>query len=430
MKRSTLSLILVLSMTFVTYSHVVHAECNVNGTPGNVGGDGNDTIVCDSAPTTSTVEGVTGGAGSDMITLETGATIAVIAGDAGSYPYGLAGGANGSAAPDTIVVAGTTGMVFGDYTNDFNGADDNITVTSTGHVSMVAGDSVGAVAYNISPQVGDDTIVIDAGAVVDYGVYGDNSFEIQDSATGGNDTITVNGTVVRDVDGQVGNDNITIGGSVGGTVNGGLGDDKVILNDGANGGADNNLVVTGGEGNDTLTFAFTITSEADYNALASIIAANTPSGSISINGQTITWANFEQLVNALIANFGVGSQVTFRDNRINQDDAGASALPYCTGSGVQVWGVNPSTAQGFEAFTVSLEQIQAALAEAQTGNTNVEIATTSTQLIDAQTGNPITIAGIALAATPDGKLVVTAPDIGDTSKTYQFSFDASICGIS
>jgi hypothetical protein len=341
----------------------------------------------------------------------------------------MGAGVEGSAAPDTIIVAGTTGTVMGDYTNDINGADDTITITSTGHVGSVIGDSVGAIAFAVTPEVGDDTITVDAGAVVGS-IYGDNSGQTHITAVGGNDNITVNGTVAHDIQGEVGNDTITVGGTVGGTIDGGLGNDSVILKDGANGGADNNLVVKGSEGNDTLTFAFTITSEADYNALASIIAANTPGGSISINGQTITWANFEQLVNALIANFGVGSQVTFKDNRINQDDAGASALPYCTGSGVQVWGVNPATAQGFEAFTVSNEQIQAALAEAHTGNTNVEIATTSTQLIDVQTGNSTPIAGIALAATPDGKLVITAPDIGDASKTYQFSFDAGVCGTS
>lgn len=411
MKRTTLSLIFALSVTFLTYGHSVKAGCNSTPSP-----DGNDTYVCTGdnltdGPSGPAPLGLGGGGGSDTIIVEEGANVVEVAGDGQGQLGGVTHSPN-SSAPDTIIIAGNVGHVYGDLGN-FNGANDTITITSTGHVGNISGDIEEAPAG--PPQhMGNDTITVDAGAVVNSNVDGDGfkGYPMYDTS-GGGDNITINGSVGGDVNGQLGNDTITVGGTVGGTVDGGVGDDKITLNKNANGGADNNLAVNGGDGNDTLTFAFTITSEDDYNALASLISANTSSGSITINGQTITWSNFEQLINALIANFGVGSRVTFKDNRINQSDAGASALAYCTGSGVQVLGVNPTTAQGSEAFTVTTAQIQAALAEAKSTASNVEITTA---------------AGITLAATPDGKLVVTAPDISDASKIYQFSFDTKLCG--
>jgi hypothetical protein len=417
MKRFALPSIMILFLTFLTYSHAVRAECIVNGgMAANTGTQGDDTIICDDTSPNSSVGGT---GGSDTIIIEAGATVWDIAGD-GRVVSGqvIPGDADVSvvSAPDTIIVAGNANNVYGDLDALFGGGDDNITITSTGHVSNVSGDSKWPIAA-LAPQMGNDTITIEAGAVVDNDVNGDTKgSDLEDQGViPGNDTITVNGTVGGNVYGQPGDDTIIIGGTVGGTVDGGDGNDSVTLNEGANGGEDNNLVVNGGNDNDTLTFAFTITSEDDYNALANLIAANSPSGSITINGQTITWSNFEQLINALIANFGVGSEVTVKDNRLNGSDAGASALAYCTGSGVQVLGVDPTTAQGNEAFTVSTAQIQTALSEAQSTNTSIEITNAE---------------GINLVITPDGKLVVTAPDISDASKTYQFSFEASVCGIS
>lgn len=415
MKRTTLILIVIALCAFGTHLLFVRAECTTNGTPGNEGTPGSDTIVCDSTPTTP-IEAVGGQGGDDTIIINVGSTVDTVGGDARANGEILSAGdssVSGPSGSDNIIVNGNVGLVMGDFNLDLGGANDTITIGSTGHVSLVSGDSVGAIAIVATPEVGDDTIVIDAGAVVDYDVSGDDYGLMQDNAVGGNDTIIVNGTVGHDVNGQVGNDNITIGGTVQGTVDGGLGNDTVTLKDGANGGSDGELIVTGNTGTDKLVFGFTITSEADYNALAALIASNAPNGSITINGQIITWSNFEELVNALIANFGIGSNLTFKDNRLNQNDAGASALVYCSADGFHVLRVDSFTAFGSQAFTVNTAEVEAALAQAADQSQTVEV----------KSG-----AGITLLASPDGKLTVVAPDISDASKTYQFTFEKSVCG--
>ncbi len=415
MKRTTLILIVIALCAFGTHLLFVRAECTINGTPGNEGTPGNDTIVCDSTPTTPK-EAVGAQGGDDTIVIDVGSTVVYVGGDARAHEDTLVAGDSSISGPsgsDNIVVNGNVlGMVMGDYNQDLGGANDTITVGSTGHASGVSGDSYGAVAIVATPEVGDDTIVIDTGAVIDYDVSGDDYGLMHDNAVGGNDTIIINGTVAHDVNGQVGNDNITIGGTVGRTVDGGLGNDTITLNEGANGGSDGELIVTGNDGTDKLVFGFIINSEEDYNALATLIASNAPNGSITINGQIITWSNFEELVNALIANFGLGSKLTFKDNRLNQTDAGASALVYCSADGFHVLRVDSVTAYGSQAFTVDTAQVEAALAKAVDQSETVEV----------KSG-----AGITLLVSPDGKLTVIAPDISDASKTYQFTFETTVC---
>ncbi len=416
MKRTMIFVIVIMLFIFGTHLLFVQAACTANGTPGSYPTTGNDTIICDDTATVPP-ELVGGQGGNDTIVVEVGSKVEEVAddgrADSGGMSAGGVPGLSGVAGSDTIMVSGTViGGVYGDLNNDLGGENDTIIVTSTGHVGTVAGDSMGEMANALSPDVGDDTIVINAGAVVDHDVVGDNSTRISDAATGGNDRIIVKGTVGGDVLGQVGNDNITIGGTVQGTVDGGLGNDTVTLISGANGGSDSELAVNGGTGRDKLIFGFTITSEEDYNALATLIASNAPSGSIIINGQTITRSNFEELVNALIANFGLGSKLTFKDNRLNQSDAAASALVYCRADGFQVFYVDPTTAQGSQAFTVSSAQIEEALAKSVDQSETVEI----------KSG-----AGVTLQASPDGQLSVLAPDISDASKTYQFTFETSVC---
>ena len=76
----------------------------------------------------------------------------------------------------------------------------------------------------------------------------------------------------------------------------GAGNDSVTL---AGDAPEVNGTIDGGADNDTLTFAFDVAA-ADYAALSSQIAlANAASGSLSYNGQTYFWANFETLVNML-----------------------------------------------------------------------------------------------------------------------------------
>lgn len=414
MKRTFIIAATLLLGTFLSHALMVTAECNVNGTPGFDGTTGNDTITCDDVPVTGGIpEGVGGQGGSDTIIIEEGSSVSDIGGDAIGQLGGIGSGDPSVTSPasDTIIVNGTANGVYGDFSSDYSGADDSIIIGATGEVNNVAGDGIGQMFYNPTNQLGNDTIIIETGAVVNTVVSGDD-FLGTSMGVGGNDNITINGTA-GSVEGYIGNDTITIGGTVNGEVNGGVGDDTVTLNEGATGGTDGTLLLNGDEGNDTLVFGFTINSEDDYNALAALIAANTPNGSITINGQTITWSSFEQLVNALIANFSLGSTLTFKDNRINNTDAGASALAYCSPTGLSIYHVNPVTGSGSEAFVVSTAQIQAALTEAAAQSATVEIVSGS---------------GITLFATPDGQFSLVAPDIGDAAKTYQFAFEATICG--
>ncbi len=414
MKRIFIIVITVLLGIFAGQTLIAVAECNVNGTPGYDGTSGNDTITCDSVPVAGLLEGVGGQGGSDTIIIEEGSTVSYVGGDAVGQPDSISSGDPAVMPPpasDTIIVNGTVNAVFGDFSAHYSGADDTIIIGVTGNVNEVVGDGA-AIPYLVNLQGGNDLIIIDG--VVNNNVSGDNLSDLYgELGVGGNDTIIINGTVGGNVEGYIGNDTITLNGTVNGSVNGGYGNDTIVVNDGANGGADGTLLLNGDAGNDTLVFGFTINSEDDYNALAALIASGAANGSITINGQTITWSSFEQLVNALIANFSVGSKLTFKDNRINGTDAGASALAYCSANGFSIYHIDPVTGSGSEAFVVSSTQIKAAVAEAAAQAATVEV----------RSGK-----GITLFASPDGQLSLVAPDIADAAKTYQFAFEATICG--
>jgi hypothetical protein len=108
--------------------------------------------------------------------------------------------------------------------------------------------------------------------------------------------------------------------------------------------------------------------------------------------------------------------VAFTDHRLNSsvDQQGAPVALYCAGDGsVEVWDIDPDTAQGALAFLVPAVQITDGLSRAAAGDGSVKIAEGM---------------GDSLWATPEGGLVVVGPDMREPGKTYQFDFAADTCG--
>lgn len=197
---------------------------------------------------------------------------------------GSVGYVTGAEGNDTIVNNGTV-----DYT--FEGGDGNDTLINNGvsNTTITGDNSEGA-------GTGND-VIINNGLAVEN-IVGDSEFE--DSS--GNDTIIntgqVNGTIYGDSEtaNGTGNDTIVNSGTVGGGIDAGGGNDAVVLQ---NFGTVNGMV-DGGAGFDTLQFDI---SSADYDQLLEwadqIFAANPNGGTITLNGVTYTWVNFEELVQLL-----------------------------------------------------------------------------------------------------------------------------------
>jgi hypothetical protein len=220
-------------------------------------GLGDDTYVQDAGVTSENVYGdaledgivSTGNGGDDTLTIN-----GDVDAGGGSVAQVLGDGVTGNGGDDTIIVNGFVDhAVLGDGAGG-NGGDDTIVIN--GDVNgNVLGDQAGG-------DGGDDVIVIN-GIVV--GVFGDSA-----GGTDGNDYIEVNGEVTAFLRGDGGND----------TVN--LGDNAIV-----------GAVMDGGAGTDTLSFD--AISQSDLDALG----LDPAGGSITINGETYNWLNFEQLLGLL-----------------------------------------------------------------------------------------------------------------------------------
>jgi hypothetical protein len=248
---------------------------SVYAAPGDCDGtSGDDTVVCSSDPG-SPDEYVGLDLGDDTYIQDEGVTSEYVGGDSlddGTEATGNGGNdtlvingdvnscvdgdnVTGNGGNDRIVVNGSVGCeVNGDYVGG-DGGNDHITINGT-------------VAHDVSGDYsdgngGDDTIVVNG--YVGGDVYGDSSL-----GDGGSDTFIINGTVA----GEVYGDDLGAPG----------GDDYFII------GAD--AVIGGGlygdDGYDTLEFT---------SVLQSILDGLNPSGgSLTFNGHTYTWHDFEQLI--------------------------------------------------------------------------------------------------------------------------------------
>jgi hypothetical protein len=306
MRRKLLVIIVVLISITAGLLRPALADCQVNGVVGSNGTAGDDTIICDNNPAPAGNVAVAGGVGNDTIIIDSNAQLG-IAGDGTVAGMGIISAPVAGA--DTIIVNGTTNAaVYGDFLNtNVNGAADTITINGT--VSSVEGDTTTGTAVN-----GGDTITING--TVTGNVMGDTQAfpSAADTNVAGNDTITVNGTVGGNVIGDnMGAIGTRIGGSdtiiinstaqVTGNVNGEVnatvgGNDSVTISVGA--------TVTGtiSGGNvagdfDTIIFSGTISDAAGYNQIQTFVSCNPCSGSVTIDGHTYNFTNFEQLQNLL-----------------------------------------------------------------------------------------------------------------------------------
>ncbi len=329
-------------------------------------------------PTNQTLcNGIIGGAGDQQITVDKDQTVI------GAF---FGDGVIGNGGNDTIINNGTTvsenggtgrnGDIEGDVATG-SGGDDVIVNNGT-----VAGDMDG------------DTALVNGGndVIVNNGTVGDDMDGDNARKNGGSDLIINNGTVGgdiqaddnEDVDGSVGgNDTIVINGTVEGSVDGDAGvktggDDLVILQNGANGGADHTLYINGNDGDDTLAFNFFVSDQAAIDALKKeITAANPAKGSLTFNGQTFEWENFEHLNSNLMQAWPTSSQITTngQPRALNITSYDRHVMFYCTTSGMTILG---GDSQSSYMFNLKAKTVADAFQKATTTKTWVEIETVVT----------------------------------------------------
>ncbi len=355
--------------------------------------------------------GVIGGAGSNKIVVEQDTTV--------SGPF-FGDGVIGNGGDDIIINNGTTlsngggtgenGDIEGDVATG-NGGNDVIVNNGT-----VAGDIDGDSALGS----GGNDILINNGTVGDD-IDGDNV-----RLSGGDDLIINNGTVGGDIEAddnttaensRGGDDVIVVNGTIEGSVFGDFGvaiggDDTVILQNGANGGSDHEMYLDGNDGNDVLIFNFMVNDQTALDALASQISnANPASGSLTFNGQTFTWKNFEHLHNQLLLAGQSSAKVYAHDEQVfasSRSTGSADAAVYCMTHSLSVVG---SDAQGNSSylFSVKGEKIASALEQAAANKIQVQLGSQD---------------GQSLWALPSGELYLQ-----DDSGRYDFTFSGKGCGI-
>lgn len=343
--RLLTAITLVTVLAAAVPSHVAYAgDCD--GTPGN----DLPQLICAVDPTVPDAN-IGLGLGKDNLVVSSGVTADLASGDSledGTWNTGDGGNDSliihgdvydvqgdttvGNGGDDFILITGDSYAVRGDYV-DGNGGNDKIVVSGTGNVSgVLTGDDA-------SGDGGDDEIVVEAGGYAAE-VLGDFA------QTGGTDSITINGTagnVFGDgVLGNGGSDKIIINGTVTGTVTGDAAengaDDYILISgtvsgdvvgDGINSvagdGGNDSIVIKGtvagnvlgddapgAGGDDTVTLGFdasvggTIDGGGGHDILKfamlwqhQLKGYDPNAGSITVDGHTYSWANFEELIGLL-----------------------------------------------------------------------------------------------------------------------------------
>lgn len=216
------------------------ADCAVTGTTGS----GGEIVMC----TGSDTDGYDGTPNGDDITVPVGATVDHPTSDT----IDLVGG------DDVMLISGGT-ITSGSDAVETGSGNDTVTMTS----GSVTGDSDG-----FRLQGGDDSIIVTGGIITGTADQG-----IQTGP--GNDYISIsNATVTGDgaLEGESDNDIIE------------LGDNAVV-----------NGLIDGGSETDILRFSMAV-APGDLSSVQSALAsANPASGSITINGLTYTWIDFESI---------------------------------------------------------------------------------------------------------------------------------------
>lgn len=248
----------ILLLALWTLVLITPFSASAQATPGDCDGTpGDDVINCTVSPVNPDAI-IHADLGNDQITLAADYSADVIYGDGITTSDGFAHGSGGN---DRSAANG-------------NGGDDAITNTG-----VIEGNLIGDLLDRSDGMIGtagQDTIV-NSGTVV-KNIYGDLLLA-HDSCNYLNYE-----TCERLPEGAA--DSITNSGRVDGAIYAEGGDDTVILQNGANGGADNLLLIDGGDGTDTLVLDFVGVALTAYNGTPA-------SGSVVINGQTFQWVNFE-----------------------------------------------------------------------------------------------------------------------------------------
>ena len=384
------------------------ADCD----PGTAG---NDVITCDDDP-----NGVNALTGSDSITVQPGATVSgpVLTLDGGDTitndgtiaigGFASAGiGANGDGSTitnnGTLSAAGNT--TFGAVVNGSGN-----TVINNGSVTVSSADGVGLWVVGDGNQVTNNGTVTTSGSDAE-GIYTQGSNTVVNHGTivttgpsdsegiaayNGNNTVINTGTIATtdpaaagiDTSVNSGNDtvinsgNITTGGAA--AIQTGAGNDRVIIAGGHVTG-----LIDGGADSDSLAFNLELGADGFDAVAAQIAAANPNGGSLTIGGNTYTWANFEELLSLLrLAAIG--------DGRLNALDFAATAVAYCApAGGLDLYAVTPDG--GALAFHVAPGSLTSGLVGAA---------------LD-----------VSLTAQADGSLLLAGPG------GYTFVFDGGVCGL-
>lgn len=379
-----LSFVLVLALLLPALALPAYADCGA-GTPGD------DLINCDDDP-----DGVNALTGSD--------TVNVLPGAAVGGTIGTLDGGDRITNDGTISVNGspTSGVgTLGDNTTVTNNGTinaqgnpafgvvtmgNNNTVTNNGVINVPASDGVGVWSVGNNNTVTNNGAVSATGSdaegiytqgnntVVNNGNITTTGFDAEGiAAYDGHNTVVNNGAInTSSADAQGidtsqggGDDTVINNGSINAAnaeaITTGAGNDTVIL-----GGGPVNGLIDGGADIDTLGFNLEVGAEGLEAVAAQIAAANPNGGTIRINGHTYTWANFEQLLSLL-------RLAAFQDGRLNALDFAATVALYCVpGGGVSLYAIN-GQGQGEWAFLASADAIQAALAAATSGGTQMPV---------------------------------------------------------
>ncbi len=285
-------------------------------------------------------------------------------------------GINASSGDGDVSVTNSGTVNAGDRGLRASSGDGDVTVTNSGTVE--AGDK----GINASSLDGDVT-VINSGTVN----AGDDG--INAGSSGGTVTVINSGTVTNYADGiqaysssgsavtviNSGSVTITSASSTDAAIWGGDSDDLVINSGDLSapnsglaistvGGNDTVIIeggsvdglIDGGDDTDSLAFSIVHGAEGFDRVVAALAAADPAGGSITINGQTYTWQNFESLQNLL-------RMAMIRDGRANAFDFTANAALYCAGGGAQVYRIHED-GQGEWAYDVPEGLAAAALGQA------------------------------------------------------------------
>lgn len=360
------------------------------------------------------------------------ASVQADGGDGGAGTGTGNGGEGGDATGDTTIDGGYTPLVSsivqggnGGCSCDGspgNGGSASVTATVNGEALVIGIASLGGAGGSGYTDVngadgGSSSVILTVNAPVYGGIGvagvggdGGDSAGIGSGGNGGDSTVTLSISSV--VGGDV---EALAAGGYGGIDDGDGGDDglgilSIVL---ANGAVVNGMIFGNNADSDlsSLTFQLETDNEDEYNAaLNDLVNANGGSGSITIKGHTYTWNGFDELIN-LIRLIRSGLPL---DDRINGYDLAAPDALYCTvGGGVSAWEIDLQ-GKGTFSFAITAEDIQAAFTLAVSSGVD--------QVIGADG------LGNTFYAISDGKAITfTAPELREPAKTYQFTFDKSVC---